>query len=158
MSQWVAERISRSRILVRHGSTRSNSATILIPAISPAFDLFRSTFTPTASRYQGQQVGGVYIVVVDRRAVDSPEMGIEIASALHKLYPGDFDMKSIIAIIANKSTVNAVVAGEDPRSIAESWREGLQQFRRVRVNKQTTSIQSSILVSHKIFIFRVLSS
>jgi len=89
-------------------------------------------FTPTASWYQGQQVGGVYVVLLDRKAVDSPEMGIEIASALHKLYPGDFDMKSIIAIIASKSTVNAVIAGQDPRSIAASWHEELDQFRRVR--------------------------
>ena len=59
-------------------------------------------------------------------------MGIEIASALHKLYPRDFDMKSIIAIIANQSTVEAIAAGRDPRSIAESWRGALEQFRGVR--------------------------
>ena len=89
-------------------------------------------FTPTASWYQGQQVGGVYILLLDRNALDSPEMGIEIASALQKLYPRDFDMKSIIAIIANKSTVNAISTGQDPRSIAQSWREQQDRFRRVR--------------------------
>lgn len=89
-------------------------------------------FTPTASWYQGQQVGGVYVVLLDRKALDSPEMGVEIASALHKLYPRDFDMKSIIAILANKSTVDAINTERDPRSIAESWRKALEEFRGVR--------------------------
>jgi uncharacterized protein YbbC (DUF1343 family) len=89
-------------------------------------------FTPTASWYKGQQIGGVFIVLLDRTALDSPAMGIEIASALHKLYPRDFFMESIIAIIGNKSTVDAIKAQQDPRPIAESWLAGLNQFRRVR--------------------------
>ena len=89
-------------------------------------------FTPTASRYQGQRVGGVYVVLLNRSVLDSPELGIEIASALHMLYPTDFDMKSIIAIIANKSTVDALSANQDPRRIAESWREGLEKFHEMR--------------------------
>jgi len=89
-------------------------------------------FTPTASWYESQQLGGIYVVLLDRKTLDSPEMGIEIASALHRLYPRDFDMKSIIAIIANKSAVEAINADQDPRLIAQSWREGLERFRDVR--------------------------
>ncbi|HEV2718195.1 MAG TPA: exo-beta-N-acetylmuramidase NamZ domain-containing protein, partial [Terriglobales bacterium] len=43
------------------------------------------SFTPNASNYAGQKCEGVNIVVVERNAFDAPELGIELASALHKL-------------------------------------------------------------------------
>src|SRR5581483_7478074 len=49
------------------------------------------TFTPAAgSKFGGQLCGGVGILLLDRTTLDAPHLGIEIASALHKLYPADF--------------------------------------------------------------------
>ncbi len=36
---------------------------------------------------RGKVCGGVQIVVVNREILDSPELGMELAAALHKLYP-----------------------------------------------------------------------
>ena len=44
-------------------------------------------FTPSSNKYQGERVGGVNILLLDREFFDAPELGIELASALHKLYP-----------------------------------------------------------------------
>jgi uncharacterized protein YbbC (DUF1343 family) len=44
-------------------------------------------FTPSASNFAGEPCEGVNLIVLDRNTLDSPELGIELASALHKLYP-----------------------------------------------------------------------
>lgn len=90
------------------------------------------TFTPTAGTYPGQQCQGVNIIVVDRNALDAPELGVELASALHKLYPAPFHMERMIELLVNQSTYDAIASGVDPRRIAEDWREPLEKFQQLR--------------------------
>lgn len=90
------------------------------------------SFTPGAYWYEGQKCGGVNIIVTERNALDAPELGIELASALHKLYPEAFHMEKMMDILLNQATYDALVRGDDPRRIAESWREPLERFQQVR--------------------------
>jgi uncharacterized protein YbbC (DUF1343 family)/CubicO group peptidase (beta-lactamase class C family) len=90
------------------------------------------SFTPTASAYENQRCEGVNILLVDRNALDAPEMGIELASALHKLYPEQFHLEKMGAILVNQSTLDSLSRGEDPRRIAEDWRESLQKYEQLR--------------------------
>jgi uncharacterized protein YbbC (DUF1343 family) len=85
-------------------------------------------FTPASSIFAGEQCGGVNIVVTDRDALDSPELGVEVAAALERLYPGQFKVAELDGLLVNKASLDALVAGEDPRRIAEQWREGIEQF------------------------------
>jgi uncharacterized protein YbbC (DUF1343 family) len=85
-------------------------------------------FTPKASWYDGKQVGGIYIMLLDREALDSPQLGIEIASALHKLYPKEFEIKRIAELIGDTDTVNAIKRDDDPREIAAKWATELKTF------------------------------
>jgi len=71
-------------------------------------------------------------VVIDRNGFDSPELGVELASALIKLYPQQFHIARMIEILANQSVFDAIVRGEDPRRIAEDWRQQLEQFQQMR--------------------------
>jgi uncharacterized protein YbbC (DUF1343 family) len=89
-------------------------------------------FTPTASNYANQSCGGVNIIVSNREALDSPELGLEIAAALEHLYPNDFKIAGIDALMRNKATLDALTAGEDPRRIAENWQDALKNFETVR--------------------------
>jgi uncharacterized protein YbbC (DUF1343 family)/CubicO group peptidase (beta-lactamase class C family) len=89
-------------------------------------------FTPNASVYSGQKCGGVNIVVVDRNAFDGPELGLELASALHKLYPEQYHLDRMIELLPNQAQNDAVTAGQDPRRIAEDGREALDKFQKVR--------------------------
>jgi len=91
-----------------------------------------TTFTPTASNYSGQACQGVNVVLTDRNGFDGPEMGIEIAAALHKLYAPDFKIEKMQALLVNQSVYDALVAGQDPRRIAQDWREELGRFGKVR--------------------------
>jgi uncharacterized protein YbbC (DUF1343 family)/CubicO group peptidase (beta-lactamase class C family) len=90
------------------------------------------SFTPSTSSYAGQTCHGVNIVVVDRNAFDAPELGIELASALRKLYAEQFHMERMIELLVNQSAYDAIVKGEDPRRIAEDWREPLEKFQQLR--------------------------
>ncbi len=89
-------------------------------------------FTPDASVYSGQKCGGVSITVTDREALDSPELGLEIAAALHHLYPGEYKMDALDGLMRNKAALHALSAGEDPRRIAESWQDTLSRFKALR--------------------------
>jgi uncharacterized protein YbbC (DUF1343 family) len=86
-------------------------------------------FTPAAPYpYAGQLCHGVSLLVMDRNALDGPELGIEIASALWKLYPNDYKLDQIDHLLVNKSVLDALRSGEDPQRIAGDWRVALDAF------------------------------
>jgi uncharacterized protein YbbC (DUF1343 family)/CubicO group peptidase (beta-lactamase class C family) len=90
------------------------------------------TFTPTTSNYNGQKCEGVNLVVTDRNGFDAPELGIELAAALQKLYPADFKIGRMQELLVNQSVFDGLMAGQDPRRIAQDWQDGLQAFMKVR--------------------------
>ena len=90
------------------------------------------SFTPSSSAHEGQKCEGVNIILLERNAFDAPELGIELASALHKLYPEAFHMERMIELLGNQSVYDAISHGEDPQRIAEDWREPLEQFEQLR--------------------------
>jgi uncharacterized protein YbbC (DUF1343 family) len=89
-------------------------------------------FTPDASNYAGQKCEGVNLIVTERNALDAPELGIELASALHKLYPDQFQMERMKELLLNESAYSAIAEGQDPRRIANDWREPLEKFQQLR--------------------------
>jgi len=89
-------------------------------------------FTPSASNFAGERCEGVNLMVLDRNTLDSPELGIELASALHRLYPNDFKMERMADLLVNQAVFEAIEAGEDPRRIAEDWQDRLERFVRLR--------------------------
>jgi uncharacterized protein YbbC (DUF1343 family)/CubicO group peptidase (beta-lactamase class C family) len=90
------------------------------------------SFTPSASNYSGQKCDGVNILLTDRNAIDAPELGVELASALRKLYPEQYHIERMIELVVNQSVYDAIAAGEDPRRIAADWRERLENFQQMR--------------------------
>jgi uncharacterized protein YbbC (DUF1343 family)/CubicO group peptidase (beta-lactamase class C family) len=90
------------------------------------------TFTPTAAVYNGQKCEGVNVILTERNALDAPELGIELASALRKLYPEDFKLERMTALLVNQVAYDGLVAGKDPRRIAQDWQEGLEKFEVIR--------------------------
>jgi uncharacterized protein YbbC (DUF1343 family)/CubicO group peptidase (beta-lactamase class C family) len=89
-------------------------------------------FTPASSNYAGKVCEGVNFVVTDRNGFDAPELGIELASALRKLYPADYKIERLLELLMNQSVYDALVAGQDPRRIAQEWQAGLEKFQKMR--------------------------
>ena len=90
------------------------------------------TFTPTAAVYSGLKCEGVNIVLTERNALDAPELGIELAAALKTLYPADFKMERMAELLVNQAAWDGLVAGRDPRRIAQDWQDELERFQIVR--------------------------
>ena len=78
-----------------------------------------------------KNAAAVNIVLTDRNALDAPELGLEISSALQKLYPAQFKITGLDALMVNRASFDAVASGEDPRRIAESWRDGQEHFKTI---------------------------
>jgi uncharacterized protein YbbC (DUF1343 family)/CubicO group peptidase (beta-lactamase class C family) len=89
-------------------------------------------FTPTSSVYANQQCGGVNMIVTNRLSLDSTELGIELAAALHKLYPNDFQLDRMAKLVSNQQTMDDLNAGVDPRFISAKWNEALETYQAVR--------------------------
>ena len=88
-------------------------------------------FIPGADKYSGQHCGGVRILLINRNTLDSPELGLEIASALHQLYPTQFDMTAIDHLMLNAASAKALLYNEDPRRIAQDWIDADERFRQL---------------------------
>jgi uncharacterized protein YbbC (DUF1343 family)/CubicO group peptidase (beta-lactamase class C family) len=90
------------------------------------------SFTPNASNYSGEICQGVNIILLDRNALDAPELGVEIAVALRKLYPERFHPERMIELLLNQTAYDAISKGEDPRRIAQDWQDSLDKFQQLR--------------------------
>jgi uncharacterized protein YbbC (DUF1343 family)/CubicO group peptidase (beta-lactamase class C family) len=112
----------KSRELAEYLNARAIQGVRFIPIV----------FTPSSSNFAGEPCQGVNLIILDRNTLDSPELGIELASALHKLYPNDFKLEKMADLLVNQAVFEALSAGEDPRRIAEDWQESLQAFVRTR--------------------------
>ena len=90
-------------------------------------------FTPQKPfPYAGEICHGVRILVTDRNVLDAPELGIEVASALHRLYADKFELEKMNTLLANRAVLDAIAAGQDPQRIAEGWRAALEAFEQQR--------------------------
>jgi uncharacterized protein YbbC (DUF1343 family) len=90
-------------------------------------------FTPQGMYpYAGQLCHGVEFVITSRNALNAPELGVELASMLHELYPNEFHLNSVRTLVANQSTMDALDRQDDPQTIADTWREGIEQFEQTR--------------------------
>jgi len=47
----------------------------------------------------------------------------------HKPHPDDFKMERMQKLLVNQSVRDALVAGQDPRRIAQDWQDGLEKLR-----------------------------
>jgi len=91
-----------------------------------------ATFTPDSGLYKGEHCEGVRAVLTRRNALEPVRMGVEIASALAKLYPDKFDPSKMIELLGNAATIKQLVEGSAPAAIAASWDNDMEAFRRIR--------------------------
>jgi uncharacterized protein YbbC (DUF1343 family)/CubicO group peptidase (beta-lactamase class C family) len=89
-------------------------------------------FTPACHPFKNEVCHGVQIFLVDRQILDSSALGVEIASALHNLYPKDFQVDKTLGLIGSYEVVQAIKDGQDPNSIVQKWQEPLEQFCKLR--------------------------
>ena len=91
-----------------------------------------TSFTPAYGPFARRECFGVNILVTNREQLDAPDLGLELAAALHKLYPLGYEMGKIGQLLANKADTAALLAGEDPNRVRENDRDAMEQFMLLR--------------------------
>lgn len=98
----------------------------------PGIHFVATHFTPAFGVYQGSVCSGAAVSITDPSAVRSMIMGLEIASALHKLYPANFDLDKMIELLGSASTIARLQHGDLPAEIVAGWAPQLDAFRSMR--------------------------
>ena len=78
-------------------------------------------FTPAAGAHAGQACAGVFLSVNDRAALRPVRVGLEIATALHRLFGNHFDLSAAAPLAGSREALARLEAGEDPARIAAGW-------------------------------------
>jgi uncharacterized protein YbbC (DUF1343 family) len=89
-------------------------------------------FTPKTGPYAGEKCEGVGLTVTERDGFRSMLMGMEIAEALRKLYPQQFQIAKMITLLGSQSTVERLERGDDPKAIESGWDGDVAKFRAMR--------------------------
>jgi uncharacterized protein YbbC (DUF1343 family) len=89
-------------------------------------------FTPTASTFKDQPCGGVQMIVTDRDTLDAVDLGMAIALTVQKLYPTNYALEKVQALLQQRATIDAIKAGKTLDQITRAWNNELTEFKRRR--------------------------
>jgi uncharacterized protein YbbC (DUF1343 family) len=98
----------------------------------PGVRFYPLSFTPTSSRFANERCEGVFIIVTDRERLRPVRTGLEVASALQKLFPGAFEIEKVGRLFG-ADVVNRIRGGEDTSAIALGWARAESAWRLLRV-------------------------
>ncbi len=89
-------------------------------------------FTPTEDVHANHPCRGVRLELVRREKLDAGRLGVELVSALWKLYPQEFQVDKTIRLVDSKRTLERIRAGDDPKKIVADWKKELEGFGKLR--------------------------
>jgi uncharacterized protein YbbC (DUF1343 family)/CubicO group peptidase (beta-lactamase class C family) len=89
-------------------------------------------FKPNASVFKDEQLGGVNIVITARRTFSPVRTGIEMASAIRRLYPGEWEVDRYLRLLVNQDVLDRVKRGDTPADIEAAWAQSKAEFERRR--------------------------
>jgi uncharacterized protein YbbC (DUF1343 family) len=77
-------------------------------------------------------VEGVRFVIVNRESLDATRLGLEVAAAMQKLYPGKIDLPLNKGLIGSAEAIGQLQAGDDPRTIQQGFQDAVAAFVKMR--------------------------
>jgi uncharacterized protein YbbC (DUF1343 family) len=98
----------------------------------PGIQFYPVSFTPTSSKYAKERCQGVFMLVTDRAALRPLRVGIEIASALSKMYGGKYVIDPNDRLLGSPQMIARIQAGDDPAELAASWAADEGRWRLLR--------------------------
>jgi len=87
---------------------------------------------PKSAPFEGYLCHGVRVILVNRQIFDSSALGIEIASALRRLYPKKFQLSRTLELIGSREVLRSIQEGYDPKDIVQHWQVPLEAFCKLR--------------------------
>ncbi len=107
-------------------------ASYLNKRMIPGVRVYPTRLKPDSSNLAGKSIEGIRFVITNREAFNSSRLGLEIAAAMLKLYPGKIDLKAGKKLIGSDAVIAALERGEDPRLIHQQLVDELEAFLALR--------------------------
>jgi uncharacterized protein YbbC (DUF1343 family) len=85
--------------------------------------------TPTSSTHKDKPCGGVDMIVTDWAAVRPVPVGLELATALRRLHPADWDASRYDRLLVHKATYDGLLAGKSAAALEQGWQRELDRFK-----------------------------
>ena len=98
----------------------------------PGVRFMARRFRPTSSVFRDEDCEGLDIQLIDRDALDSVRMGLDLLHAILKFHPGKFDIGGVMRLLGNDDAAERLKKGETGSAVAASYASDLAQFRRTR--------------------------
>jgi uncharacterized protein YbbC (DUF1343 family)/CubicO group peptidase (beta-lactamase class C family) len=98
----------------------------------PGIRFYPITFKPTTSKYANEECQGVFMVITNRSALQPYRVGVEVASALWKLFGDKYDASNMWRLVGSEEIVSRIRQGEDPATSATRWSADEARWRRLR--------------------------
>jgi uncharacterized protein YbbC (DUF1343 family)/CubicO group peptidase (beta-lactamase class C family) len=98
----------------------------------PGVRFYPITFTPTTSKYAKEECQGVFMVITNRAALQPVRLGVEVASALWKLFGDKYDPSNMWRLVGSEEIVARIRQGEDPAALSASFAADEARWRRLR--------------------------
>ena len=94
----------------------------------PGVRVYPTRFRPLSSNLANNLIEGVRFVITDRNSFDSVRLGLEVAAAIAKLYPGKIVLEDDARLIGSRKVIRALDEGRDPRMILQDEEHALRAF------------------------------
>ena len=94
----------------------------------PGVRVYPTRFRPSSGPFSGKIIEGVRFVITNRREFDSVRLGLEVAYALSKLYPGKIAWDTSRYLSGSREILAACKEGRDPRTTLENVEGTLPRF------------------------------
>ncbi len=107
---------------------RALAATLTAAAL-PGIRFVPVRFTPTTSVFSGKECRGVQMIVTARDAFSPLDLGIVLATALHRSHPSELKIERLARLLAHPPTLAAIQAGKSLDEIKALWAEAREPFR-----------------------------
>ena len=90
-------------------------------------------FTPDASVYKNEDCGGVRFTITDRNKISPIDVGLAIATAIHKRYPETYNLAEKGNILMrHQPSLNALLKSRSPQKIRKTWEPEFESFQKRR--------------------------
>ena len=96
--------------------------------VLPGVRVYPTKFQPSSGPFAGKAIEGVRLVIINREQLNSVRVGLDVAYALQRLYPGKINFEACRFLLGSREVVDALKSGAAPGNIEERTREALQKF------------------------------
>jgi uncharacterized protein YbbC (DUF1343 family) len=94
----------------------------------PGARAYATRFQPSSGPFAGKMIEGVRFVILNREQLNSVRLGLDVAYALEKLYPGKINFEACRFLIGNREVIDALKAGVEPGAIEQRVQQQVQAF------------------------------